>query len=109
MRGGRLPGCLTSALPSSLLKKDRLDLAQPRGTLHTNTTTAPPHPRAGINTIGTVRREEQKAEVLAAGATVAVCTETEDLVARVKEATGGAGADAAVDSVAGALAAEGGF
>ena len=69
----------------------------------------PPHPRAGINTIGTVRREEQKAEVLAAGATVAVCTETEDLVARVKEATGGAGADAAVDSVAGALAAEGGF
>jgi hypothetical protein len=35
-------------------------------------------------------------------ATAAVCSTTEDLVARVKEITGGRGADAAVDSVAGA-------
>lgn len=58
----------------------------------------------GIKTIGIVRREEQKAEVLAAGAAYAVCSTTEDVPARVKEITGGAGADAAVDSVAGPLA-----
>lgn len=56
----------------------------------------------GIAAIGTVRREEQRAEVLAAGAAHAVCTETEDVAERVKELTGGEGADAAVDSVAGA-------
>lgn len=57
----------------------------------------------GVNTIGVVRREEQKQEVLEAGAAHAVCSATEDLVARVKEITGGKGADAAVDSVAGAM------
>ncbi|KAI8473705.1 MAG: chaperonin 10-like protein [Monoraphidium minutum] len=57
----------------------------------------------GVKTIGVVRREAQKQEVLDAGAAYAVCSATEDLAARVKEITGGAGADAAVDSVAGPM------
>ncbi|GBF96447.1 hypothetical protein Rsub_09246 [Raphidocelis subcapitata] len=57
----------------------------------------------GIKTIGVVRRQEQAEEVLAAGATAVVCSSTEDVAARVKELTDGAGAHAAVDSVAGDL------
>lgn len=57
----------------------------------------------GIKTIGIVRRAEQMEEILAAGATEAVCSATEDLVARVKEITGGEGAHAAVDSIAGEM------
>ncbi|KIZ07601.1 alcohol dehydrogenase [Monoraphidium neglectum] len=58
----------------------------------------------GIKTIAVVRRQEQAQEILAAGADHVVCSTTEDLVARVKEITGGVGADAAADSVAGPLA-----
>jgi trans-2-enoyl-CoA reductase len=56
---------------------------------------------AGIKTINTVRRREQVAELKALGADEVVCTADEDLVARVKEITGGRGAYAALDAVAG--------
>lgn len=56
----------------------------------------------GIKTINIVRRKELEAELKAIGADV-VLTEDEDIPARVKEITGGAGAWAAVDAVTGEL------
>ena len=57
--------------------------------------------KRGIKTINLVRRAEQAAELKAAGADEVVCTETEDVAARVKEITGGKGAYAAMDAVGG--------
>jgi NADPH:quinone reductase-like Zn-dependent oxidoreductase len=60
----------------------------------------------GIKTIGVVRREEAVAEALKHGATAAVCwseSKPTDLAAKVKEATGGSLAHAAIDSVGGDL------
>ena len=58
--------------------------------------------KRGIKTINLVRRAEQAAELKACGADEVICTETEDVAARVKEITGGKGAYAAVDAVGGA-------
>ena len=59
--------------------------------------------KRGLKTINLVRRPEQAAELKAIGADEVICTETEDVVARVKEITGGKGAWGAVDAVAGPL------
>lgn len=50
-----------------------------------------------------MRRAEQAAELKAIGADEVICTETEDVAARVREITGGKGAWGAVDAVAGPL------
>jgi NADPH:quinone reductase-like Zn-dependent oxidoreductase len=66
----------------------------------------------GVKTIGVVRREEAVDEALKCGATAAVCwpgggvdgtAAAVDLASKVREATGGELAHAAVDSVAGEL------
>lgn len=59
----------------------------------------------GIKTINLVRRSEQKAELKALGADEVISTKDEDLVARVKEITGGKGAWAALDAVCGTMTA----
>jgi len=59
----------------------------------------------GIKTINIVRRSEQKAELKALGADEVISTKDEDLVARVKEITGGKGAWAALDAVCGTMTA----
>jgi NADPH:quinone reductase-like Zn-dependent oxidoreductase len=43
----------------------------------------------GLKTIGIVRRDEQREEVLQHGADAAVSSASEDVVARIKEITGG--------------------
>lgn len=43
----------------------------------------------GLNTIGIVRRDEQREEVVQNGASVAISSSSEDVVARIKEVTGG--------------------
>jgi trans-2-enoyl-CoA reductase len=53
----------------------------------------------GVKTINVVRRAEQKAELRALGADEVICSSEEDIVARVKEITGGRGAYAALDAV----------
>uniref|UniRef100_A0A7S0RMK9 Enoyl reductase (ER) domain-containing protein n=1 Tax=Chlamydomonas leiostraca TaxID=1034604 RepID=A0A7S0RMK9_9CHLO len=55
----------------------------------------------GIKTIGIVRRRETFDEIRAAGATEVVCSADEDVVKRIGEITGGQGAWAALDCMAG--------
>jgi NADPH:quinone reductase-like Zn-dependent oxidoreductase len=55
----------------------------------------------GIKTINVVRRQEQIEELKALGADEVINSQTEDVVARVKEITGGKGAYSALDPVAG--------
>lgn len=57
----------------------------------------------GSKTINLVRRAEQADELIAIGADYVICTETEDIAARVKEITAGKGCYGAVDAVAGDL------
>lgn len=57
----------------------------------------------GIKTINIVRRDSAKQEILDAGGDVAISTESEDIVKRVKEVTGGKGAGAAIDPVGGKM------
>lgn len=54
-----------------------------------------------IKTINVVRRSEQVAELKAIGADEVICSKDEDVVARVKEITGGKGAYAGLDCVGG--------
>ena len=61
--------------------------------------------KRGVKTINIVRRAEQAAELKAIGADEVLCSETDDIAARVKEITGGKGAWGAVDAVGGALTA----
>ena len=61
--------------------------------------------KQGIKTINLVRRAEQAAELKAIGADEVLCTETDDVVARVTEITGGKLAWGAVDAVGGPLVA----
>jgi NADPH:quinone reductase-like Zn-dependent oxidoreductase len=55
----------------------------------------------GIKTINVVRRQEAKAELLALGADEVIVSSSEDVVARVKEITGGKLAYGALDAVGG--------
>jgi NADPH:quinone reductase-like Zn-dependent oxidoreductase len=55
----------------------------------------------GFKTINVVRRRAQVEELKALGADEVICTEDEDLGARVKEITGGAGLTKAIDAVGG--------
>jgi NADPH:quinone reductase-like Zn-dependent oxidoreductase len=57
----------------------------------------------GAISIATTRKSNKKAELLALGADHAIATEEEDMVARVKEITGGKGARVIFDPVAGPL------
>ncbi|KAG0607988.1 hypothetical protein M758_8G069500 [Ceratodon purpureus] len=57
----------------------------------------------GIKSINVVRRSEQKAELKALGADEVICSTDEDVVARVKEITGGKGAWGALDPVGGTI------
>lgn len=58
----------------------------------------------GIKTIGVVRRPEAVQEVKdSTGCDEVVCSSSDDLAARVKAITGGAGASAVIDSVGGSL------
>lgn len=57
--------------------------------------------RAGIKTINVVRRRDVIDELRTLGADEVICETDEDVVARVKEITGGKGARYAIDSVAG--------
>jgi NADPH:quinone reductase-like Zn-dependent oxidoreductase len=59
--------------------------------------------KQGVKTINLVRRAEQAEELKALGADVVLCTETDDIAARVKEVTGGKGAWGAIDAVGGPL------
>jgi NADPH:quinone reductase-like Zn-dependent oxidoreductase len=58
--------------------------------------------RAGFRTINVVRRRDVIEELLAIGADEVICEADEDVVARVRELTGGKGVRYALDSVAGA-------
>ena len=60
----------------------------------------------GINTIGTVRRNDLNEELKALGLTEVVNVETENLPARVKQITGGSGVACVLDAVGGHTAAE---
>ncbi|GAB4008240.1 zinc-binding dehydrogenase [Spirosoma migulaei] len=60
----------------------------------------------GINTIGTVRRDDLNEELKALGLTEVVNVETENLSARVKQITAGAGVACVLDSVGGDTASE---
>jgi len=57
----------------------------------------------GAISIATTRKSNKKAEVLSLGADHVIATEEEDIVARVKEITGGKGARVIFDPVAGPL------
>ena len=57
----------------------------------------------GAISIATTRKSNKKAELLALGADHVIATEEEDIVARVKEITGGKGARVIFDPVAGPL------
>jgi trans-2-enoyl-CoA reductase len=59
----------------------------------------------GIKTINIVRRSEAKAELKALGADQVISSADEDVVARVKEITGGKGAWGALDAVSGSTTA----
>ena len=58
--------------------------------------------RAGFRTINVVRRRDVIEDLLAIGADEVICEADEDVVARVRELTGGKGVRYALDSVAGA-------
>ena len=60
----------------------------------------------GIKTIGTVRRNDLNDELKALGLTEVINTETDDMVARVREITGGKGAECVLDAVGGHTASE---
>ncbi|GAB3502802.1 zinc-binding dehydrogenase [Spirosoma knui] len=60
----------------------------------------------GINTIGTVRRDDLNDELKALGLTEVINTETENLSARVKQITGGNGVTCVLDAVGGHTATE---
>jgi NADPH:quinone reductase-like Zn-dependent oxidoreductase len=60
----------------------------------------------GINTIGTVRRDDLNDELKALGLTEVVNTESENLAARVKQITGGNGVACVLDAVGGDTATE---
>jgi NADPH:quinone reductase-like Zn-dependent oxidoreductase len=62
--------------------------------------------RRGFQTINVVRRREQADELRALGAEEVVCTDEEDLVARVMRITGEAGVPAAIDAVGGRTGSE---
>lgn len=62
--------------------------------------------RRGINTIGTVRRDDHTDELKALGLTEVINTETENLPARVKQITGGNGVACVLDAVGGHTATE---
>jgi NADPH:quinone reductase-like Zn-dependent oxidoreductase len=62
--------------------------------------------RRGLRTIATCRRREQAPVLAALGATRVVCTEDEPLRQAILEATGGAGASAALDAVGGEVLAD---
>ncbi|HEV7842628.1 MAG TPA: zinc-dependent alcohol dehydrogenase family protein, partial [Pyrinomonadaceae bacterium] len=55
----------------------------------------------GFKTINVVRRREQVEELKSLGADEVICTETEDLVERVREITGKPGLTKAIDAVGG--------
>jgi NADPH:quinone reductase-like Zn-dependent oxidoreductase len=57
----------------------------------------------GAISIATTRKRDKKAELLSLGADHVIATEEEDIVARVKEITGGKGARVIFDSVGGPL------
>lgn len=57
--------------------------------------------RHGFRTINVVRRREQAEELLRAGGDAAICSSEEDVPARVRALTGGAGASYALDPVGG--------
>jgi NADPH2:quinone reductase len=58
--------------------------------------------RNGFKTLNVVRRSEQAEELLRAGGTAVVATDTENLAKRVRELTNGEGVRYAIDSVGGA-------
>ena len=60
----------------------------------------------GINTIGTVRRDDLNGELKSLGLTEVINTETEDVVGRVQEITGGKGVACVLDAVGGHTASE---
>lgn len=60
----------------------------------------------GINTIGTVRRDDHRDELKALGLTEVINTETENMAARVKAITKGNGVTCVLDAVGGHTAAE---
>ncbi|RYC68617.1 MULTISPECIES: zinc-dependent alcohol dehydrogenase family protein [Spirosoma] len=60
----------------------------------------------GIKTIGTVRRNDLNDELKALGLTEVINTETDDLTARVKQITGGAGVSCVLDAVGGHTASQ---
>ncbi|WP_019988633.1 zinc-dependent alcohol dehydrogenase family protein [Rudanella lutea] len=60
----------------------------------------------GIQTIGTVRRDDLNDELKALGLTEVINTETENMAARVREITGGAGVSCVLDAVGGHTASE---
>lgn len=57
----------------------------------------------GFKSIGTVRRDDQRKEILEHGADYCFSETGEALSAKIKEATGGKGADGALDSVGGEM------
>lgn len=60
----------------------------------------------GINTIGTVRRDDLNEELKSLGLTEVINTETENMTARVKQITGGNGVACVLDAVGGHTASE---
>ncbi|MCY7358090.1 MAG: zinc-dependent alcohol dehydrogenase family protein [Rudanella sp.] len=60
----------------------------------------------GIQTIGTVRRDDLNNDLKALGLNEVINTETENMVARVKEITGGKGVSCVLDAVGGHTASE---
>ena len=60
----------------------------------------------GFRTINVVRRRAAVEEIVALGGTEVICTEDEDLGARVAAVTGGGGVTKAIDCVAGEVGAE---
>ncbi|MCX6214844.1 zinc-dependent alcohol dehydrogenase family protein [Spirosoma sp.] len=60
----------------------------------------------GIKTIGTVRRDDLTDELKALGLTEVINTETENMAARVKQITDGAGVGCVLDAVGGHIATE---
>lgn len=60
----------------------------------------------GIQTIGTVRRDDLNEELKALGLTEVINTETENIASRVKQLTGGQGVQCILDAVGGHTASE---
>jgi NADPH2:quinone reductase len=60
----------------------------------------------GFKTINVIRRREQESIIRNLGGDEVICTEDEDLTARLRELTAGKGVERAIDCVAGELGAE---